>query len=172
VQNVLDERTNRKRLVDLDDYLAFWRLDIDTHRSDVVEFMIEFARYVSSGDNRRKLRSHWGAIWSRSFNDPRERFGWTRCPASLADVKAGGQWAFDPTNRVCGRVMDAICPDIHAHLGWQHAASDATCGDCVEALIGVWLHCKDGWAPYSDGWRPTASCVTLDRAAKYWGNMS
>jgi hypothetical protein len=68
--------------------------------------------------------------------------------------------------------VNAICPDIHAHLGWQHTASDATCGDCIEALIGVWLHCKDGWAPYSDDWRPTANCITLDRAAKYWGNMS
>jgi hypothetical protein len=41
-------------LMGLDDYLAFWRLDVDTRRSDMVEFMIEFARYVSSGDNRRK----------------------------------------------------------------------------------------------------------------------
>jgi hypothetical protein len=29
-------------LLELDDYLTFWRLVIDTHRSDVVEFMIEF----------------------------------------------------------------------------------------------------------------------------------
>jgi hypothetical protein len=68
--------------------------------------------------------------------------------------------------------MNAICPDLNIRLGWQFPASDETCGDCVEALIGVWLHCKDGWAPYSDDWRPTANCITLDRAAKYRGNMS
>jgi hypothetical protein len=137
-------------LMDLDDNLAFWRLDIDTHRSDMVNFMVEFAQYVSSGDNRRKLWSHWGVIWSRSSNDPREKFGWTWCPASPADIKAGGQWAFDPTNRVYGRVMNTICPDLNIRLGWQFPASDETCGDCIEALIGVWLHCKDGWAPYSN----------------------
>jgi hypothetical protein len=48
--------------VDLDDYLAFWRLDIDTRRSDMVKFMIEFIQYVCSGDNHLKLRSHWGAV--------------------------------------------------------------------------------------------------------------
>jgi hypothetical protein len=138
----------------------------------MVNFMVEFARYVSSGDDRRKLWSHWGVIWSRSSNAPRGKFGWTRCPASPADIKAGGQWAFDPTNRVYGRVMNAIWPDLDIRLGWQFPASDETCGDCIEALIGVWLHCKDGWAPYSDDWRPTANCITLDRAAKYWENMS
>jgi hypothetical protein len=86
-------------IIDLDDYLAFWRLDVDTHRSDVVEFMIEFVQYVRSGDNRLKLRSHWGAIRSWQSDDPREGFGWTRRPASPTDVIAGGL-GFDPTNRV------------------------------------------------------------------------
>ena len=68
--------------------------------------------------------------------------------------------------------MNTICPDLSTRLGWQFPASDETCGDCIEALIGVWLHCKDGWAPYSDDWRPAAKCVTPNRAAMCWGNMS
>jgi hypothetical protein len=68
--------------------------------------------------------------------------------------------------------MNTICPDLSARLGWQFPASDKTCGDCIEALIGVWFHCEDGWAPYTDDWRPTAICVTLDRAAMCWENMS
>jgi hypothetical protein len=68
--------------------------------------------------------------------------------------------------------MNTICPDLNIRLGWHFPASDETCGDCIEALIGVWLHCKDGWAPCSDDWRPTAKCVTLNRAAMCWENMS
>jgi hypothetical protein len=109
--------TAESDLMDLDDNFAFWRLDIDTHRSDMVNFMVEFARYVSSGDNRRKLWSHWGVTWSRSCDDARQRFGWTRYPASLADIKAEDQWAFDPTNRFYGRVMNTICPDLNIRLG-------------------------------------------------------
>jgi hypothetical protein len=119
-----------------------------------------------------KLWSHRGAIWSRQSKDPRERFGWTRRPSSPTDVIAGGQWAFDPTNRVCGRVVNAIRPNAHTHLGWPNAASDSTCGDFIEALIGVWLRCKDGWAPYHDEWKPASSCVTLNRAARYWESMT
>jgi hypothetical protein len=84
--------------VDLDNNLHFWILDKDTHRTDMVDFMVEFARYVSSGDNHRKLWSHWGVLWSRLSSDPREKFQWTRRPASQADTIAGGQWTFDPTN--------------------------------------------------------------------------
>jgi hypothetical protein len=156
-------------LIDLEDYLTFWRLDV---RSDVIKFMIEFVQYVRSGDNHLKLRSHWGALRSWKTNDPRERFGWTRHPASPADVAAGGQWASDPTNRVYGRTVNAICPNLRARLGWSNDVSDSTCGGFIEALIGVWLHCKDGWAPYHDEWKPTSSCVTLDCAARYWERMT
>jgi hypothetical protein len=62
--------------------------------------------------------------------------------------------------------------DLSARLGWQFAASDETCGDCIEALLGVWMHCADAWAPCSDDRRPKAECVTLDQAARCWGNMS
>jgi hypothetical protein len=39
-------------LRDLDDNLAFLRFDIDTRRSDVVNFMVEFAR---SGSSQRQM---------------------------------------------------------------------------------------------------------------------
>jgi hypothetical protein len=159
-------------LVDLEDYLTFWRLDVDADRSEMIKFMIEFVQCVRSGENRFKLWSHWGALRCWRTNDPTERFGRTRHPASPADIAAGGQWAFDPTNRVNGRTMNAICPNLRARLGWTNDVSDSTCGDFIEALIGEWLHCKDGWAPYHDEWEPTSSCVTLDCAARYWERMT
>jgi hypothetical protein len=159
-------------LVDLEDFLTFWRLDVDINGSEMIKFVIEFVQYVRSGDNHLKLWGHWGALRSWGTNDPRERFGWTRHPASPADVAAGGQWAFDPTNRVCGRTMNAICPNLRARLGWTNVVSDSTCGDLIEAFIGVWLHCKDGWAPYHDEWKPTSSCFALDCAARYWERMT
>jgi hypothetical protein len=69
--------------------------------------------------------------------------------------------------------MNDLCPDLSARHGWQFAGSDETCGGCIEALLGVWLHCAvPGWAPYTDDWRPTAECIVLERAAEYWEQMS
>jgi hypothetical protein len=31
-------------IIDLDDYLAFWRLDVDNNRSEMIKFMIEFVQ--------------------------------------------------------------------------------------------------------------------------------
>jgi hypothetical protein len=49
-------------LVDLEDYLTFWRLDVDTNRSEMIKFMIKFVRYVRSGENHLKLWGRWGAL--------------------------------------------------------------------------------------------------------------
>jgi hypothetical protein len=68
--------------------------------------------------------------------------------------------------------MNAICPNPRARLGWTNDVSDSTCGDFIDALIGIWLHYKDSWAPYHDEWEPTSSCVTLDRAARCWARMT
>jgi hypothetical protein len=46
--------------IDLDDYLAFWKLDVDTNKSQMIEFTIEFARYVRSDGNQScgAIRGH------------------------------------------------------------------------------------------------------------------
>jgi hypothetical protein len=168
VQGLLVERSDRGR-----ENLWLRFFDRDLHGTEMTDFMVEFTRYVSSGENHRKIWSHHSILYAWSANDPRTRFTWTRHPASPRDTAAEGQWTFDPTNRIYGKVMNEICPDLSARLVWQHAASDETCGDCIEALLGVWMHCAaPGWAPYHDERRPTANCVVLNRAARCWEQMS
>jgi hypothetical protein len=160
-------------VAEVEENLFLWFFGRDLHGTEMTDFMVVFARHVSSGENHRQIWSHHGMLYAWAANDPRTRFTWTRHPASPRDTAAGGQWTFDPTNRIYGKVTNEICPDLSARLGWQHAASDETCGDCIEALLGVWLHCAaPGWAPYHDEWRPTAHCVVLNRAARCWEQMS
>jgi hypothetical protein len=103
-------------------------------------------------------------------NGPRQWLRWTRHPAY--DIAAGGQWTFDPSNRVYARTLTAICPDLRDRLEWSNDISDNTCGDFIKALLGVWLQCKDGWAPSHDEWEPTRSSVDLSCAAKYWERVT
>jgi hypothetical protein len=146
-------------IAETEENLWLWHFDKDLHGTENADFMVEFTRYVSSGENRRKAWSHHGMLHAWSLADPRSRLTWTRHPASPRDIAAGGQWTFDPTNRIYGKVMSELCPDLSARLGWQYAASDETCGDCIEALLGVWMHCP--WEPYHDERRPTANCILV-----------
>jgi hypothetical protein len=145
----------------------FWHLDKGELGHGKSEFMVDFIRFVG---NHRNAWSHHGMLHAWSISDPRGRLTWTRHPPSPKDLLAGGQWTFDPTNRVYSRVMSELCPGLSEQLGWQFAAFDETCGDCIEALLGVWAHCP--WEPYHDEWRPTEDCVSLRRAAGYFERMS
>jgi hypothetical protein len=157
-------------ITDAEENLWLWYFDEDLRGTEMTDFVVEFARCVSSGENHRKAWGHRGVLHAWLPNDPRSRLTWTRRPALPRDIAAGGQWTFDPTNRIYGEVMSEICPDLSARLGWQCGASEETCGDCIEALLGVWVHCP--WEPYHDDWRPTAHCIVLNRAAMCWEIMS
>jgi hypothetical protein len=117
------------------------------------EFVVEFIRFVA---HHRKAWSHHGMLPSWSLSGPRGRLAWTRHPPSPSELLVCDQWTFGPTDRVYNRVMSELCPQLSTQLGWQFAASDETCGYCIEALLGVWAHCRS--VPYRDEWRPTEEC--------------
>jgi hypothetical protein len=48
----------RSDFIELDDYLGFWKLDVDTNKSQMIEFLVEFVLCVRSDGNRLKLWSH------------------------------------------------------------------------------------------------------------------
>jgi hypothetical protein len=91
-------------VIEIEGNLHLWILDKDTYGTDLTDFMVEFSRYVSSGDDHWKAWGHFGMLRAWLSSDPRGRFAWARHPASPRDTIAGGQWTFGPTNRVYGGV--------------------------------------------------------------------
>jgi hypothetical protein len=142
-------------VIELQDELWWWQFDKEELGRGMSEFLVEFVRYVGAD---RKAWSHHGMLPSLLPSDPRGR------------ADAGGRWTFDPTNRVYGRVVLELCPQLATQLGWQYEPADETCGDCIEALLGVWAHCP--WGPYTEDWRPAGVNVQLRSAARYFELMS
>jgi hypothetical protein len=83
-------------IIEVGGNLFLWFYDEDLHGAELSHFIVEFARYVNSGDNRRKAWSHHGMLVAWSSNDPRARLTRTRHPASPRATAAGGRWTFDP----------------------------------------------------------------------------
>jgi hypothetical protein len=132
--------------------LQFDKEDLGRNTSD---FLVGFIRSVGV---ERKAWSHQGMLPSLLPSDPRNR------------IDAEGHWTFDPTNRVYGRVVRELRPLLATQLGWQYESTDETCGDCVEALLGVRANCP--WGEFTQDWRPAGVNVRLRAAARCFRLMS
>jgi hypothetical protein len=139
-------------LCELKARLALWNYDMVDFGEGMSMFLVEFVR--SLGNNQKKW-SYRGMLPSLTHSDPRD---WL-------DIKS--DWMFDPTNRVYARVVRELCPQLATELSWQYEPTDETCGDCVEALLGVAMYC-----PESPDWRPVGVDIRLRTAARCFRLMS
>jgi hypothetical protein len=142
-------------LDELQNALMSWQFDKEDLGRSMSDFLMGFIRSVGID---REAWSHHGMLPSLLPSDPRDR------------TDAGGRWTFDPTNRVYRRVVRELCPLLATQLGWQCEPTDETCGDCIEALLGMRANCP--WGERTQDWRPAGVNIRLRTAARYSRLMS